>query len=267
MSLNVENILKKFFDKYFNNMHPETALRYLPVVGKLEELNLLDSKILEVGSGSLGITPYLKRKIDGLDVDFSGPKTILINRIKGNALSLPFRKNSYDVVISVDVLEHIPSNNRQEAIFEMLRVASKLAIIVVPTGELAEKQDKELDLHWQKIFNTQNQFLKEHVQNGLPQIDEILVSIDKAKRQIGKIVVVKSKPILNLGVRKILMKSWISKNKYMYYLYLKGFLLLLPFLRNANFGKCYRRIFVIEFVSPAKSPLVSSTTNIEKVKG
>ena len=63
------------------------------------------------------------------------------------------------------------------------------------------------------------------------------------------------------------MKSWISKNKYLYYLYLKGFLLLLPFLRNANFGKCYRRIFVIEFVSPAKTPLEPSTSSIRKAKG
>lgn len=248
-------------------MHPETALRYLPVVEKLKELNLVDSKILEIGSGSLGITPYLKRGIDGLDVDFSGPKTSLINRIKGSASPLPFRKNSYDVVISVDVLEHIPRGDRQEAIFEMLRVASKLAIIVVPTGELSEKQDKELDLRWQKIFNTHYQFLKEHVQNGLPKVDEILVSIDKAKRRLGKKAVVKSKPIFNLRVRKILMKFWISKNKYLYYLYLKGFLFLLPFLRNANFGKCYRRIFVIEFVSPAKTLLESSTSSIEKAKG
>jgi len=245
--MNIENIIKKFFDKFFWRQHPEAALRYLPVAEFIKKAGLSDSKILEVGSGSLGIIPYFKKSIDGLDIDFSGPQTKLLNKIKGNVTSLPFRKNAYEVVISVDVLEHLEKEKRAKAIYEILRVAKKLAIIVIPLGPLSQNQDQELYIHWKKVFGSTNQFFDQHLNNGLPKVDEILVEIDKSQRLLGKIAKIRSFPLLNLQVRNILMRTWISKNIFFHYLYLKGYLLILPLLRLANFGNCYRRIFVIEF--------------------
>src|SRR5438132_6192049 len=158
MSLNAKKIIKQFFEKYYWRQHPEAALRYLPVVDELKKAKLVDSAILEIGSGSLGITPYLKKEIDGIDKDFSGPQTKLLKKIRGKADILPFKKNTYDVTISVDVVEHLPNDEREKAIFEQLRVTKKLAVIVIPLGSLSEKQDSALQEHWQKIFKTHNQF-------------------------------------------------------------------------------------------------------------
>src|SRR3989344_6143131 len=247
MNLPAENYIRKFFNKFDWRQHPEAALRYYPVVRAIRKLNLVDSKILEIGSGSLGIVPYLKREIDGVDIDFSGPQTKLLNKIKGSANNLPFTKNSYDVVISVDVLEHLNKENRADAIYENLRVAKHLAVIVAPVGELAQEQDKKLDEYFFKKFSKRNQYLIEHVSNGLPKTEEVLVFIDKSLRKLNKKAKVESYPNLNLFVREILMRTWISKSKFFYYFYLKGFLLLLPILKLANFGNCYRRVFVVEF--------------------
>ena len=266
MNLNAKDLAKKFFNKFFWRQHPEAALRYLPVVSAIKRSRLTNSKILEIGSGSLGIIPYLKKNIDGVDINFSGPQTPLLNKIKGRADDLPFRKNSYDVVISVDVIEHLPKNVRERAIFEQLRVSRKLAVIVVPISKLSEEQDRELYAYWHKIFKAKSQFLQEHIENELPSVDEILVWIDKSARKLKKDIKVRSKPILNLLVRKYLMRTWISKNKYIYYLYLKGYLLLLPLLRLANFGNCYRRIFVIELQSSARSSLEPYSDRIDKAK-
>lgn len=247
--MSIEKSLRIFFNRFFLHQHPETALRYLPIVSVMAKKGLKDSKLLEVGSGSLGITPYLKRPIDGIDVNFSGPQTELVNKIKGSAVGLPMHRNSYDVVFSSDTLEHIETNQRERSIYEMLRVAKKLVIIVVPTGKPSEIQDQKLDRYFRKVFNKSDKYLTEHVQFGLPQTDEILVSIDKSLRQLDKKARISSRPLLNLVVRDILMRTWISKNKYAYYLYLKGYLLLLPLLRILNFGNCYRRMFVIELAS------------------
>ena len=249
MNLPAENHIRKFFNKFYWRQHPEAALRYYPVVQAIKKLNLADSKILEIGSGSLGIVPYLKREIDGIDIDFSGPQTKLLNKIKGKANNLPFGKNSYDVAISVDVLEHLNKEERFDAIYEHLRVARHLAVIVVPVGELAQKQDKKLDEYFFKKFGRRNQYLEEHVLNGLPKTEEVLVFIDKSLRKLNKKAKVESFPNLNLVAREILMRTWISRNKFFYYLYLKGFLLLLPLFRLLSFGNCYRRVFVIEFAS------------------
>lgn len=241
--------IKKIFDRFFWGQHPDAALRYAPVVSAIKNKKLEGSKILEIGPGSLGIIPYLKRSIDGIDIDFSGPQTDLLNKIKGSATKLPFRRNSYDVTVAVDVLEHLKEPERKLAISEMLRVTKKLAIIVVPIGEQSQEQDRELKVRWERTFKEKNQFLSEHVENGLPKAEEILVTIDKAARSLGKKVKVKSSPSLNLKVRKILMMTWITNKQLIYYLYLKGYLLLLPILRLANFGACYRRVFVIELAS------------------
>src|SRR3990167_7683805 len=227
MSLSAENYISKFFWR----QHPEAALRYYPVVETIKKLNLEDSKILEVGPGSMGIVPYLKREIDGVDIDFSGPQTKLLNKIKGKASNLPFAKNSYDVAISVDVLEHLNKEERFDAIYEILRVTKRLVVIVVPVGELAQKQDKKLDEYFFKKFGRRNQYLEEHVSNGLPKTEEVLVFIDQSLRKLNKKAKVESFSNLNLVAREILMRTWISRNKFFYYLYLKGFLLLLPLFR------------------------------------
>lgn len=247
MNLKNSNIIQKFFNTYYWRQHPEAALRYFPVVSEIKKAKLTNSKILEIGPGSLGIVPYLKKPIDGIDVDFSGPKAILLNKIKGSAWDLPFRNKIYDVSISVDVLEHIEPGLRERAVFEMLRVTKQLTIIVVPCNEESEQQDKELQTHWNKTFVKKNQFLDEHVKYGLPKSDEILVYIDRSLRKLDKKAKIKSYSNLNLGIRKILMHTWITKSKYLYYLYLKGYLFLLPLLKLSNFGKTYRRVFVIKF--------------------
>ena len=244
----MKKLFKIFFDKFYWLQHPEAKLRYLPVVSILKKSEMAKrAKILEIGSGSFGIVPYLKRKIDGLDYDFSGPQTDLLNRIYGTADKLPFRRNSYDIVIAVDVLEHIPNERREKSIYEMLRVARRMVVLVVPSSEKSMQQDQSLQKRWNKLFKYENQFLEEHVRYGLPKIDEVLVAIDRSLRNLTKKAKVRSEKNLNLHIRKLLMLTWITKNKYLYYLYLKGYLLLVPLLRFANFGNCYRRIFVIEF--------------------
>lgn len=247
MNSNVKNEIRRFFNKFFWRQHPETALRYAPVVSEIKKAHLENSKILEIGSGSLGITPYLKKEVDGLDIDFSGPKSDILKRIKGQADDIPFHKNTYDVSISVDVIEHLDTSRRERAIYEMLRVAKKMAILVSPEGENSEIQDKNLHEKYLKVFKRSNQFLEEHVNYGLPKKEEILVSLDKSLRKLKKNGKTRSYPNLNLSIRNILMQTWITNNKFLYYLYLKGYLLLVPIIKYCNFGKTYRRVFVIEF--------------------
>ena len=247
MNSPIRKYIKKIFNKFFWRQHPEAALRYAPVVSEIKKAALTNAKILEIGSGSLGIVPYLKREINALDIDFSGPQTSLIKKTKGYATSIPFRKNSFDVAISVDVLEHLKPQVREKAIYEMLRVAKKMAILVTPEGEDSENQDKNLHEKYIRVFKNPNQFLEEHIKYGLPKKEEILVSIDRSARLLNKKAKTKSYPNLNLFIRNILMQTWITKSKILYYIYLKGYLLFVPILKLCNFGKTYRRVFVIEF--------------------
>lgn len=84
--------------------------------------------------------------------------------IPASALALPFDDRSFDLVASLDVLEHIPPESRRGFLEEIDRVASRFIILGAPFAspriEKAEEElSSKLDLH----------FLAEHSELGLPE--------------------------------------------------------------------------------------------------
>ena len=136
----------------FHRWHPQLYLRYAPIVDYLKKLKLTNPKILEVGSGSLGIGPYLKREFVGIDVDFSGPSWPAMTKISGSAENLPLKNKSADIVICTDTLEHIPPSLRQKVTIELLRVTKSDLILAFPSGKGAAQQDQELDQLYRHRF-------------------------------------------------------------------------------------------------------------------
>src|SRR3989338_3540877 len=118
---NLSHTVEKMLGVY--RWHPKIALRYLPVVDEIEKKKMSNPTILEIGSGSLGIAPYIKQEVTGLDLDFTGPSIRYLKKKKGSALVVPFVDMSFDFVIMMDVLEHIAPKDRQRAVVEGFRVA------------------------------------------------------------------------------------------------------------------------------------------------
>src|SRR3989344_8357082 len=102
----------------YYRQHPETAIRYYPIVELLKKLKLDKSQILEVGSGSYGISPYLRKNITGVDMSFDEPEYPKLKQVIGSADMLPFKNNQFAVVILSDVLEHLPKKIREQSLME-----------------------------------------------------------------------------------------------------------------------------------------------------
>lgn len=227
--------------------HPKIALRYLPIVEEINTYGSNNSSILEVGSGSLGIAPYIKREVTGVDINFSGPKFSLLKQKKGNALSLSFKDRSFDFVVSVDLLEHLPKKLRFKAISEAIRVARRECIIAVPAGVQSASQDKEIGQHYQVSFGRKFPYCSEHVQYGLPEQEEIRTSIQKVCALYKRSVFVRSQGNINLQLRFFLMKGWMTTNPIVDFSFRKVMLLFIPFFRLLNQEPTYRTIFFIRF--------------------
>lgn len=223
----------------FYRWHPQLALRYLPIVAWLKQHRLADSHILEVGSGSLGIGPYLNKPFTGVDVDFAGPQWPQMKKIKGRAQKLPFPDKAFDVVISVDVLEHLPPADRPKAVNELFRVATKAVVIAVPCGAASHAQDRDLSLEYQRKFGKQFAFLQEHLQYGLPTHTQVMTWINqpKVERQGNR----------NLDLRRWLMAGWMTKNPLADFFFRKLLLVFLPLLfildRRPPY---YRQVFFVK---------------------
>ena len=128
--------------------------------------------ILDAGSREGFLRKYLPDdKIINLDLT-SFP---INNFIRGNVFNLPFPDESLDISLALDVLEHIPSSRRIHFLNEIARVSKDLIIVGCPFHdervEAAEKLVNEFSL---KVTGKENEFLVEHLTEGLPELDDVL---------------------------------------------------------------------------------------------
>lgn len=234
---------------FFYRWHPEVALRYLPIVNEIKKTCALNTKILEIGSGGLGICPYLRRKVTGVDVKFYPPFHNLLERIEAKAENLPFSDSSFEVVLTADMLEHLPKLERVAAINQMLRVARKKVFIAVPCGKLSEEQDIFLNNYFYKIHKRSYFFLKEQVNYQLPEEDEIHNTILQSAKSNKKKIKIRVLGNENLRLHLFLMKGFVSKNFILQIFFRKILLFFIPVLKLLNSEPAYRKIFMIDIIS------------------
>ncbi len=82
----------------------------------------------------------------------------------GNALSLPFPDASFEMVVSLDVLEHIPPQFRRQFLGELDRVSSEWILLAAPfSSPEVDKAESAL------VSELGLRFLNEHSELGLPE--------------------------------------------------------------------------------------------------
>jgi hypothetical protein len=232
---------------------PDIFLRYQPILKILKNDRTIHPKILDVGSGDQGISAYIKGDITGVDVAFSENVSKRFKPIVTKGVDLPFENDRFDFVISVDMLEHIPKKDRETSISEMLRVCKKRLILIVPTGQKAEQQDRDIARQYENTFGAPLPFLADHLQNGLPGEEEILSYIRNASGKVGKKVRIKTVNNTNLRFRGLFLSMLYNKHPFLriFYrfaaiLFYLSLMLLYPIRELFHVGDCYRKVFFVE---------------------
>lgn len=104
-------------------------------------------------------------------------KLIVANLKSGDVIikknKIPFKKKSFDIVTSIDVLEHVPKNKRQEFIRRLLEIAKKRLILSFPIGTSKHIAYELKIKNLLKKMGANVQYLNEHISYGLPNITEI----------------------------------------------------------------------------------------------
>ncbi len=96
--------------------------------------------ILDAGCGSGIVTNTLVDQWDVMGCDISQTALAQVNAptVLADLTDLPFEDNQFDLVLSSDVIEHIPDDVYRSAIDEIARVAGKYILIAVPYREILE---------------------------------------------------------------------------------------------------------------------------------
>ncbi|MEO8288342.1 MAG: methyltransferase domain-containing protein [Chloroflexota bacterium] len=88
---------------------------------------------------------------------------------QGSGMELPFEDDSFDVLFSLDTLEHIPGQARERFLSEIKRVARLGAVLINPIQSIqADLAEETLDEYIRWILDAQQEQLAEHREFGLP---------------------------------------------------------------------------------------------------
>ncbi len=104
-------------------------------------------KILDVGSGGNDRYNFRPYPLADVYVDLNPPKHPIPNFYVADIRNLPFKSNSFDLVVCRHVLEHVP--NFIKALLELIRVSRKTIYIVVP-HRYYRPQDPDHKHFWRK---------------------------------------------------------------------------------------------------------------------
>jgi hypothetical protein len=223
-------------------------IRYEPAIRWIKKKGY--QKICEIGSGQNGICKFIDQNIVGVDINFrdyrdDGKIDIHPNLtpVFGDILQgTQFADREFDLVVCVDMLEHIGKQDRERAIKEILRIG-KNAFIALPVGKHALACDQWLGDVLVRRGKVPPAWLFEHLDLEFPEdgeIERILESHPDVSYRtfpndnvvFHKIVVLME--ILRFGRLSIRLSRW---------------RIIQPLMRLFNGGKAYRGIYLVSRAS------------------
>jgi hypothetical protein len=130
--------------------------------------------VLDVG-GRGGEMARLLPKARVISANVEPPADVLLS---GEG-KLPFADDSFEMVTSCDVLEHIPPEERASHLAELVRVAERRVVVCCPLGTPHHvAAEHELERWLREEIGINLEFLDEHLRYGIPDESEVRTLID-----------------------------------------------------------------------------------------
>ncbi len=194
----------------------------------------------------------MSRRVVGIDTLFT-PSEIKLNErlvpVVGAATSLPIRDNSCDYVVCVDTFEHMGPDDRPGAVLEMLRVVKPGGrfFVAFPSGDPARHFDQTMANWFEVRHRPVLHWLEEHRKLSLPTRADFTAWLESGVEKFGYRLDIREDKNVNMHLQRLYMSLLLNARNSGVNLLLRATVkLLAPLLCHLNFGRCYRRTFLIK---------------------
>jgi GT2 family glycosyltransferase len=136
-------------------------------------------RVLEVGANVHGdLTRFLPAaRVVQLDLATPPAAAAPARFVRGDGCRIPFRDGAFDVVLSLDVLEHVVRERRRRFVAEALRTAARCVVIAAPFHSAdVEAHEAHLNAYFRDLHGMDFPWLAEHALRGLPDLAETLAA-------------------------------------------------------------------------------------------
>ncbi len=133
--------------------------------------------ILEVGANTHRLLGKLlpNDKITYLDQEIPAEIAGANDVILGDATNLDMADKSYDIVVALDVFVHILPARRDDFLRHIARVSRLVTLLAAPFDSAAVRAaENDASAYWLRLFHEPYRWLKEHAENGLPDLTKTL---------------------------------------------------------------------------------------------
>jgi SAM-dependent methyltransferase len=88
--------------------------------------------------------------------------------------ALPFTDGAFEAATSLDVLEHVPGDDRDRFVRELLRVTRRRAVLCCPLGSPEHRAaEEEIQGWYRSVAGDGHPWLTDHLSKGLPTLEEL----------------------------------------------------------------------------------------------
>lgn len=141
-----DSFVHKFYDLKSDKFSKSRVCPWPFTKKFLNEYSNDSSLVLDAGCGNG--RSFLHKSSIGLDYSFNllldARNKTNLGLVKSNVLEMPFKEDSFDVVLSVAVIHHLSTNERRmKALEEMKRVMKKGGVILLYTWHLDASKKKK----------------------------------------------------------------------------------------------------------------------------
>ena len=225
----------------------DTRCRNVDVANVLRPMTGTETTILDAGCGNHGLAAFMPTaKITGVDILPPDEIAATLKYVHGSILDLPFDDLSFDIAVSVDVLEHLPADLRETAVQQLIRIARQAIVITFPAGEYARTIDSAFAAELQSRNQPLPEWLEEHLRDRYPEARDIVAAIESESSRLGRSVTVKTLHSEHSSAAKALRWS-AARSKYIYIAGNVAAGITLPLMPKATGENAYRSIVVAKF--------------------